>query len=66
MRTSLIGCIGSIALALSALAQNPTPALEASPPSQPPAPAGATSSAIPSPTIAIDDDEDLERSIERK
>jgi hypothetical protein len=66
MNTSLLGCIGSIALALSALAQNPTPALEASPPSPPPAPAGATTPAVPTPPVAIDDDEDLERSIERK
>ena len=66
MKTSLLGCIGSFALALSALAQNPTPALEASPPSPPPAPAAATSPAVPSPTAAVDEDEDLERSIERK
>ena len=67
MKTSLLGCIGSIALALSALAQNPTPALEASPPSPPPAPAGASAAAIPNPPAAsADEDEDLERSIERK
>ena len=69
MKTSLFGCIGSIALALSALAQNPTPALEASPPPSPPAaPAIAASppAAAPSPTIAIDEEEDLERAIERK
>ena len=66
MKTSLLGCIGSVALALSALAQNPTPALEASPPSPPPAPATATAPAVPSPTVAIDEDEDLERSIERR
>lgn len=66
MKTSLLGCIGSLALALSALAQNPTPALEASPPSPPPAPAAATTPATPSSTIPIDEDEDLERSIERR
>ena len=66
MKTSLLGCIGSLALAVSALAQNPTPALEASPPSPPSAPAAATTPALPSPTVAIDEDEDLERSIERR
>ena len=66
MKTSLLGCIGSLVLAVSALAQNPTPALEASPPSPPSAPAAATTPAIPSPTVAIDEDEDLERSIERR
>lgn len=66
MNTSLLACIGSLALALSAIAQNPTPALEASPPTPPPAPADATSPAIPNPPAATDDDEDLERSIERK
>ena len=68
MKTSLIACIGSFALALSALAQDPTPALEASPPSPPPAPATAPSppAAAPSPTIPIDEDEDIERSIERR
>ena len=68
MKISLLGCIGSLALALSALAQNPTPALEAAPPSPPPAPAAVASppAAAPSPAVEIDDDEDLERSIERK
>lgn len=66
MKSSFLGCIGSLALALSALAQNPTPALEASPPSPPPASASASSPAIPPPPVASDDDEDLERSIERK
>ena len=66
MKTSLLGCIGSIALAMSALAQNPTPALEAAPPSPPPAPAAVSSPAAPSPAADIDDEEDLERAIERK
>lgn len=68
MKTSLLGCIGSIALALSALAQDPTPALEASPPSSPPAPASAASlpATASSPTIPVDEDEDIERSIERR
>ncbi len=62
----MISCIGSVALALSAFAQNPTPALEASPPSPPPAPATVTSPAAQSPAVAVDEDEDIERSIERK
>ena len=69
MKTSLLGCFGSIALALSALAQTPTPpALEAAPPSPPAAPAVAPSPppAVPTPTIAIDEDEDLEQAIDRK
>lgn len=68
MKTSLLGCIGSIALALSALAQNPTPALEATAPTPPAAPAApASSPAIaPQAPASVDEDEDLERSIERK
>jgi hypothetical protein len=66
MKTSLLGCIGSVALALSALAQNPTPALEASPPNPPPAPAAVTTPAVPTAAIESDSEEDLERSIERK
>ena len=66
MKISLLGCIGSIALALSALAQNPTPELEASPPSPPAAPPAVSSPAAPSPAADIDDEEDLERAIERK
>ena len=68
MKISLLGCIGSLALALSAVAQNPTPALEAAPPSPPPEPAAAISppAAVPSPTVSLDHEEDLERAIERK
>ena len=68
MKTSLLGCIGSIALAFSALAQNPTPALEAAPPSPPPPPPAVASpaAAVPSPAADIDEDEDLDRAIERK
>ncbi len=70
MKTSLLGCIGSLALALSAFAQNPTPALEAAAPSAPAAPPAAASPAAPAPPApapaAADDEDDLERSIERK
>ena len=69
MKNSLIACIGSIALALSAFAQNPTPALEASPPA-PPAPAAAAASppaAVPSPSVRVEEEDgDLESAIERK
>ena len=68
MKTSLIGCIASLTLALSAFAQNPTPALEASAPPAPTAPPAAASPAAPAPPApaAVEDEDDLERSIERK
>ena len=69
MKTSLIACIGSIAVALSAFAQNPTPALEASPPTPPAAPATTPPppAAAASPTATIEaEDGDLEDAIERK
>lgn len=70
MKISLLACIGSLALALSAIAQNPTPALEASPPTAPAAPAApaAATTAVPTATVAVDEDDDgdLERQIERK
>ena len=67
MKTSLFGCICSVALALSALAQTPTPALEATPAGPAPVPTAPTApAAVPSPTVDLDDDEDLDRQIERK
>lgn len=68
MKTSLLGCIGSLALALSAFAQNPTPALEATAPTPPAAPAAPASppAIAPQAPAPVDEDEDIERSIERK
>ena len=70
MKTALITCLCSIALALSVLGQNPVPPPQASPPVPPPAAsvsaaAAATATASVSPAADDDDDAALERKIKK-
>lgn len=65
MKSTLVTCLCSLALALSAFSQSPTPALEAAASPAAPAPT-ATAATTPAASATPDDESDLERRIERK
>jgi Domain of unknown function (DUF6249) len=67
MKTTILTCLSSIALALTALGQYPTPVPSPSASSTAVASASAGASISPAATVAPDDDEDsIERSVSRK
>jgi hypothetical protein len=68
MKTALITCLCSIALALSVLGQNPVPPPQASPPVPPPAASvstAATATASVSPAVVDDFDAAIEKKIKK-